>query len=238
MLFGKQKWTSQPQFSTGINQELVSKGLTSVYTPSIGLVLVKNMVPVFNGGVITASEGGVAFRTTGGTANAVTVAESADDVIGLASGAIFMYFRFRDTTARAAQIAGYYTATTAQRALLQPYSDGNFYFDWGGAVNNGGRVSVAYSKHTRPQCVTGVSGGGKGKELWFGGAKVASNATDSTARPSGSQNFRFGTASSEFGGASDAIDLYLCATFNKALSDTDIRNISANPWQLFSPRLV
>jgi hypothetical protein len=165
----------------------------------------------------------------GGSTNSVQIAADADSVLGLSDGTIFMFYRFTDTTARTAQIAGFFPldAAAGNRALLQPYS-GIYYFDWGTA-----RVSAAFTKTTSPTAVFAVSGGSKGKELWLGRVKIASAPADTTARTATVSPFQWGSPGGTGSNGSDAIELYIGATFNKALSDADIRELNNNPWQLF-----
>jgi hypothetical protein len=223
----------QPQGIVRANPKWIAKGLTSLYTPSSGAVLVRNAAAAIITATARNTPKGKALKTVGGSKDRVEVGP-ADTLLGAAVGTVFMFARYTDTTPRTAQTAGCGDANNVSaRIFLQPWTDGNFYFDWGGATNGQGRVSGSYIKTLLPFTVAGVAGGNKGRELWLNKVRIAANASDTTARPLLGKAFAWGSPGGDATVAGDEMEVYIGATFNTALSDADIKSLNDNPWELY-----
>ena len=227
--------TSQPQYAVGINwSNSLSRGITSVYLPSVGVSLICSG-PTTQGGTsrVTANSG-VGRRFQGGVSTDFIGYGTADSLFGQnrADGSIVSLLRYTDTTLRDAQLFGQSSdGGASNRILVQHWSDGKIYFDWGGATNGAGRISATVSKTLNPFVISAISSASSGKKLWIDKQKVAENGADFTAFPSSSAVFRLGNIYSTW--ISDACEIYLAVTWNRPLSDLEYKSFVDNPWQIF-----
>lgn len=227
--------TSQPQYAVGINwSNSLSRGITSVYLPSVGVSLICSG-PTTQGGTsrVTANSG-VGRRFQGGVSTDFIGYGTADSLFGQnrADGSIVSLLRYTDTTLRDAQLFGQSSdGGASNRILVQHWSDGKIYFDWGGATNGAGRISATVSKTLNPFVISAISSASSGKKLWIDKQKVAENGADFTAFPSSSAVFRLGNIYSTW--ISDACEIYLAVTWNRPLSDLEYTSFVDNPWQIF-----
>jgi len=235
-------WLIQPQYPVGIDRSNpLSAGLTEVYVPLsvTNRTLIRGYNPTVAAGVITREVGalGLNIALSSATDNlGLIIAGDGDDIFPSATDAtVFVIRRSKDTTARATTLFGYDgTGTGPDRVLAHaPFSDGNIYWDFGSADATN-RISAPYTKSTGIDYLVFIAGGGKGREIWRNGTKIAGDTAKTGSRAATAANFRIGAVQVAAARADDE-DVYLFGTANRAWSDTEIKSWFARPWQIFQP---
>lgn len=232
-------WTIQPQYPVGIDwSNALGRSVVEAFLPlSVNnQTTVRGYSPAVAAGTIVSEVGtlGRNVALAAGTLNAgLIIAADGDDIFPTTNEAtIFVIRRSKDTTARQSTLFGYDVSATDRVLVHGPWDDGIMYFDYGGIAASQ-RISVAYTKSTAVEYLVFVAGGGKGREMWRNGVKIAGDATKAGARSATAANFRIGASSPTL--AADTEEVYLFGTANRAWSDVEIASWSKNPWQIFRP---
>lgn len=232
-------WTIQPQYPVGIDwSNALGRSVVEAFLPLFvnNQTTVRGYSPAVAAGTIVSEVGtlGRNVALAAGTLNAgLIIAADGDDIFPTTNEAtIFVIRRSKDTTARQSTLFGYDVSATDRVLVHGPWDDGIMYFDYGGIAASQ-RISVAYTKSTAVEYLVFVAGGGKGREMWRNGVKIAGDATKAGARSATAANFRIGASSPTL--AADTEEVYLFGTANRAWSDVEIASWSKNPWQIFRP---
>jgi hypothetical protein len=174
-------------------------------------------------------------RTTLSALNASANMLSANDAwVPTSAVTVLLRKRKQDTTARAAGSFGTTSGGTTDRCGAHlPYSDGVYYFDFGGFTAGATRVSVAGGTiDTLPHTFV-CTAGPRGMEIWRDGGLLVSGAF------SGSRSL----ANAPFGLGqhgliqNDLEDWEVFCVWDRQLSTGEIAAVTADPWRpLRAPR--
>ena len=223
--------TVQPNFFAGFN---LSIGLpTFAYCPSINLELSKRIKPTIAGSSILSSDSGmVALRqnadVSGATFSGVTIGNV---FLDLNNATIVTYRRKVDTTFRESCLFG--SSNSDDRVSIHaPWSDGNIYFDFSN-IGTGRLVVSAPGFTTAPECYVSVASTARGMELWRNGKLLGSNGGSATLTTNIGYGYGLGSYLSNTVNTDNQY-IYLHVVYPKALSQILCREISINPWQIFS----
>jgi hypothetical protein len=147
---------------------------------------------------------------------------------------MFVVRRHLDTTNRAAAVFGHHRLNSERVLLHAPFSDGNAYWDYGSNASTH-RISVAWgTKQTTLEAIVCVAGGGKGRELWRNGIKLAGDVSKVGTSAAGQLS---SVVMGAVAGTADLEEVYLAGVVARAWSDAEIAAWSANPWGIFyTPR--
>ena len=233
------RFNSQPQGAVDIDwgNPLTGK-LTEVLNPSSpgSVTSIRGVTPSVIGNVLPAVGGvgaGVLLPTT--YDSGLVIASSSDDLFASKSEVtIFVVRRPIDITKRASTLFGYSSSNISRVICHAPWTDGNIYFDYGGTDAAQRILSSNYTKKTSTEYLVFVAGGGKGREIWRDGVKLAGDVTKTGVRTLDSAQFKIGAANNSF--SSDLEEIYLFGVASRAWSDSEIKDWSSNPWQLFRPQ--
>jgi hypothetical protein len=147
---------------------------------------------------------------------------------------VFIVRRSLDTTGRGIRTFGFNQSVTDRVLIAAPLNDGNCYWDYDNTTTGagGGRISVAFTKQiARPEMLVFVAGAAKGREIWRDGIKIAGNTAVNAALSISSQTVAIGSA--DGAGSCDNEEVYLAGVVARAWSDAEVREWTANPWQIF-----
>lgn len=200
--------------------------------------LVRGFLPIAEG--LVADGVGRAGRnislTAGAPMGGLIIASNADALFPDENTAtIFVVRQSRDTAARASALFGYGGANQHNRVLAHaPWSDGSIYFDFGTLTEGTHRISVIVTKTTAVETLVFIAGGGKGREIWRNGVRIASNTAATGARPSAQTAFVLGGL--DVNHPADNDDIYQFGVTARAWSDDEVRLWHSNPSQLFKAR--
>lgn len=232
--------TRQPQQAVGIDKtNPLSRGLVEVFNPLslTNRTELRGYTPSISAGVVTPSVGQLGRNIvlpTGTLDAGLIIAADGDDLFPSTTDAtIFVVRRSLDTTARDSSLFGYTASDTDRVSTSAPWSNGILYFDFGGTAA-AQRIDVAFAKSTSVDYLVFVAGGGKGREVWRNGIKIAGDTAKNGSRAATAANFRIGSQVSTV--ASDGEEIYLFGISNRAWSDIEIASWTKNPWQIFKPR--
>lgn len=233
----RRKWTTQPQYPVEIDRaNPLTKGLVDAYIPLSVLnpTSVRGYPPSISAGPVTISAGqlGRNIVLPAATLNGgLIISDTADAIFpSTTETTIFIIRRSLDTTNRESTLFGYDAGAGSRVLCHAPWSDGNIYFDFSNATEGAGRVSTSFvKKSSSVDRLVFVAGGGKGREIWRDGIKIAAN-TGTSARASSTLNVRIGGTQ---GISSDNEEIYLFGVVNRAWSDAEISEWYENPWQIF-----
>jgi hypothetical protein len=228
-------WYEQPQEVVGVSEDLRASfvWVGSSYWREIlgGFQAVATGSPVLR----PSSQGLVIGLSAGG--NALQVASNPTIVFPDASQCtIAVWRRHLDTTIRQSTLFGYVVGGDRIQ-MNAPWSDGNVYWDFGNPSNNIGRVSGAWgAKSTAFEAAVFVAGGGKGREIWRAGTRIASNNGFAPRIAITSANINVGS----LGGVNaDNEEIALIVVSPSAWSDDLIRTWSRAPYTTtFAPRRI
>ena len=232
-------WDSQPQEAVEPTTSSLRNGLTSLFNPASGLVAVADVFPAYTNTTLVPRQSGIAALFAASNTSHVATS-NVESLLGLTDGTIFMHLRFVDTTNRSGMLMGATNNGSAiNRVIAQAFTDGNVYFDWGGASSGGGgRLFTSTNKTLAPRTLAFVAGGGRGREIWSDGRLIASGA-DATSRPVLNVSFNWGSPRpGATGWDADIFETYLGATWNRALSHAELSALRPEQAaeQLFAPR--
>ena len=236
---------SQPQRApAGIDRSNpLCAGLVDVFAPlgPHNATAIRRFLPFALAGGVEAGVGALGRNITLPTVTigrSLVIANSGNDLTPSATDATFFVIRRPlDTVARATTLFGCEAGASARILVHAPWSDGNLYFDFGNSTAGSGSVSAPFVKSTSPDYLVFVAGGGKGREVWRNGTRIASNTAATASRPAGLPNFRLGACNNS-NVSSDLEEIYLFGAAGRAWSDREIGSWFANPWQVFEPRRV
>jgi len=178
-----------------------------------------------------AGEPGVGIDTTVGAS--VATAASANIFLPTANNcSIVVYFEKLDGTNRASAGFGLDGGATGTRCgTHMPWSDGNIYFDYGGASDGTTRLTV--SGQTFEAAVWVFCVGPRGMEAWKDGVRVASNSGTPT-RTSSTAGWGLGTHGGWFADDNRFYDFRL---YNRQLAEGVCRDLNPDTvWDLYVPR--
>lgn len=235
------KKTQNIQPNGGINLDYSNNlvnGIVDLYLPLsvLNKTIVKNITPSLNVGSVVSSTGvnGKNITLSTATNSGVTIASDADALFPSDSATIFIIRRSLDTTNRISALFGYDGNGTGTDRVLShaPYTDGNIYFDFG-SDNASNRISAPFVKSANTDYLVFVAGGGKGREIWRNGVKIASDKSKTGIRAQTASAFRVGATSFA---PSDNEEIYLFGVSREAWSDSAIKSWSINPWQIFKSK--
>jgi hypothetical protein len=243
MLLLSQTRRRQPPTSVGVRQQAVNEfALSSVYVPwsfySKDLLINERATP--GGDFVQPS---FAFGPAGaalvpgiiGTGSRVDVAADADSVLETDRCSLLIFHRNRDTTSRQAWIAGYIASSTDE-VNVQPWSDGNIYWNFGNETDGSGRTSATYAKTLAPEVLIFVAGPRKGREIWQNGRKLVGNTGATAIRPATGEPWSVGGCKSGFR-VTDNNEIYLQVVSRREWTDAEIGLLSANPWAMFTSQV-
>ncbi len=150
---------------------------------------------------------------------------------------ILLCYRKTDVTLRAAYVLAVNDASVAaQCAINIPYSDGNIYWAYGGTTPNVSLLTVASGGLTLGDDLWTFTTGVRGMECWQNGILRGSNTGNSTrGTVAGNAHFGWDGLASP---ATDLADIALIMTWRRQLTKAEVMAVSANPWQVFQPRIV
>lgn len=191
--------------------------------------------------VQTARGWAASFATGSPANNRIRIASDADTVFPSTTQAtIAILRRCRDTTARNNTQCVYNSggAGVDRVSLHPPFGDGNLYWDFGNSTAGSGRISVAFTKTTNWETLIVVAGGGKGREVWRNGVRIASNTSATASRNTVSVPFCLGGYSGAVDNEADNVDVALFVVSAVAWSDAECKAWCANPFAAtFAPML-
>lgn len=233
------RFTQQPQ---GV--PLIDRGnplmnrVSEVVLPMHKQTLVRNF-GTSTVGTVTAvtNRVGRAVAFPGAGSDSLRIAGSGDSVFTSNSDCtVFVYRRSLDTTNRASNLFGYDKGSGERVQAHAPYSDGNIYWDFADATNGSGRISTPFTKSTEPETLVFIAGGGRGREIWRNGVRIANNASATANRISDTFTSVYIGYAGSAGPTSDNEEVYLFGVVGRAWTDTEIVSWSKNPWQVFLQR--
>jgi len=175
----------------------------------------------------TATRHGFGVRSinAGGT-NTVSFGPS-NAILPTTACTVVIGYRKTDATNRASSAFGGGTGAAAFGAHL-PYSDGTVYWDFGGtsAGNRLSKSGLAFGDD-----LWAFTYGGRGQEIWQNGRRQATGVVGGG---------RTGTSSSLLLGlyngiGADLAETWLFLIYNRELTPSEIREVSASPFSMFAP---
>jgi hypothetical protein len=232
--------TTQPQQPVEIDRSnLLTRGLVEVVLPLslVDRTVITGFSPVVVGtGVVSGV--GVSGRNIrlpeSGLSNGIKISDAADRLFPSATDAtIFLIRRSIDTTPRGTMAFGYVGDSNSRVLAHAPWADGNVYWDFGGESQSQ-RISAPFAKSVNVESLAFVAGGGKGREIWRNGVKIAGDTSKTGTRVATGFGFGLGAAASP-GLNSDSEEVYLFGVASRAWSDAEITSWHKNPWQIFAP---
>lgn len=240
-VFLSQRYRIQPPgpIRPGLVKEL---GLSSVYVPwskfqpdtLIGeaVSVIGLTHPEFDYGV----RGKTVRFTAPGQTQAVRLAADADSVLETDRCSVMVFRRHRDTTNRNAVIVGYNNSGTDVAWWVAPWGDGNTYWDFGNSTAGSGRVSAAWgTKSLEPEVSVAVAGPRKGREIWRAGRRLVSDTAATATRAATTAGWHVGAHVQ----VSDAEEVYLAMVSRREWTDSEISELTRNPWLAFQqPRMI
>ena len=147
---------------------------------------------------------------------------NSDHIFPSASQAtILILYRHRDTTLRGAALIGTLVqggSFESRITLGAPFSDGNVYWDYGGATEGTTRLSFAYTKDTAWHWWAATVGGGYGMRVYRDGLLLGSNS-GTPSRTLNASHISFGA--DQFWGTDNA-DVAELFTFGRTLSPDEV----------------
>jgi hypothetical protein len=233
-------WESQPQGAAELNPDLGIR--VALSGGAFGHGIGYTETPAVSTGITrVATQQGIAYSTSNTVGERVLVAANVSSLLG-SQGQTFAFLRrCRDTTSRDSGVFGAIQDSSNTAQVVAPFTDGNLYFDYGNSNNasGGGRISVAYTKDTFWETLVFVANGGRGREVWRRGVRIAADTSRTAAPPAGGA--AFGMFGRGVGGSvtSDAVDYALGIVAGIAWTPDQIRAWSADPFGVtFAPRRV
>lgn len=216
------------------------RGVSDVVLPELRKTLLRRYDCTVQAGVVNNIVGspGRGIDLDGASLNGLVVGTADKLFDNLADGVtIFLVRRSKDTTARNSTIFGYNEGETSRILVHGPWSDGSMYWDCGASgVDN--RISLPFAKTTNVEKLVFVGNGGKGREIWRDGVRIAKSA-QAGAIPAATQTFKLGTAGvvADAYEYSDLEEHYLLGIVKRAWTDDEIIEWSANPYKtILKPR--
>lgn len=230
-------WTRQPQGPIRLSNAWLRRGLVVAVIGGQTYEAATQKFSVWNG---TASSSRLGFVNRG-KAHVVRAADSTDYLKILSDAdaqallptgdcTLVLHYKKTDGTARAAGAFGTTDSGGPGRIGAHlPYSDGNVYFDYGGATSGASRVVV--TGPTFGDDVWAFTAGAHGMEVWQNGVLMNSHASAIT-RSAVLAPFCFGNHAGT--GPDNAASAFFYI-FRSRLSAKDIRALVSNPWQVAQP---
>lgn len=225
-------WTRQPQWPAPLNPKL--RAPTAVWTGSLwGVTRLVGEAPALLGGTLptqVVTPQGYAASLTNSTGRIRLVSDADTIFPSVSSASIAVLRRSRDATSRNSTLFGYNGGSSERVQAHAPYSGDTLYWDFANSTSGsgGGRVSVSFTKTTAWETLVFVAGGGKGREVWRNGKRIASDTSATANRTTTSAAFHIG--SSDGTNNCDSEDIALFVVSAVAWSDAECRDWCNNPW--------
>jgi hypothetical protein len=233
LIRARRPFIGQPKYPARVDaSNPLTRGLQGLVLPPYPIVQMRDtgFTAVQGSPSMSAGPAGAAIKTASSAVNAYELGTVGSLFVGGQTDCtIFMVRQCFDTTARNSAIFGY--IATGRILSHAPYGDGNCYWDFGNLTAGSGRLSVAFTKTTNVEALVFVAGGGKGREIWRNGSRIANDTGATASLPADTGNFLLGAVG---GTNSDDQNIYLFGIANRTWSDTEIKEWSRNPWQVFA----
>ncbi len=227
--------TSQPQTPVGIDwANPITRGLNSTYLPHIGDVVSGKTLPKVNAITAPGISGLGHTPTTPGTVGTgipVTLYDTTalTQLLFFYAGASYGSY---DNYCGSGSVNEAFSSGLSN--TIQTWSIHGTNWNTGAAIwTNASGVSFYGSDSLVLARWDAAKNSGYG-EVWRNGAKLANGSSVPLTTASNSKSTGSGGTNYRNGGPAGA-KLYLRATWNRALSDAEIKSLSDNPWQIFQP---
>lgn len=237
---------SQPQAMVALDSNNpITDGITIAYVPWIGRYgydLVAKRFATFSGSASNLQKSrngdgvglGVGYDNSG---NGIVVAPSCDAVIGTSTASFLILFINQITQSTWRSFAGANNTTNTAPSVVLGYGTGvagQLAFAFGDASAGSGMVTATKTISGAEQFRLGfIAGPTKGREIWNGAIKIASDAGAIATRAATDKAFWLGNPATTGGGAGIASQIFVA--WNRELADAEMRSALLNPWQLLAP---